>query len=72
MQEGEHHSLGVGEERVEDVLRLDLLMVPHGGLLVRLLQRHLGLDRQPVEVHPSPTILSSSSRVTVSPTSPRA
>ena len=37
MQEREDHPFGVGEQRVQDVLRLDLLVVPGRRLLVRLL-----------------------------------
>jgi hypothetical protein len=41
-------------------------MVARGRLLVRLLQRRLRLDRQPIEVHPSPPPFQSS-RVIVPP-----
>ena len=60
MQEREHHPLGVGEQRVQHVLRLDLLMVPSRRLLVRLLERRLRLDRQPVEFHPTLAFSKSS------------
>ena len=53
MQQREHDPLGIGEQRVQHVLGIDLLMVAGRGLLVRFLQRCLGLDRQPVEFHPT-------------------
>ena len=53
MQQREHDALGVGEERVQHVLGLDLLMVSGRGLLMRFLERRLRLDRQPVEFHPA-------------------
>ncbi len=60
MQEREHHTLGIGEQGVEHVLRLDLLMVPSRSLLVSLLKRRLRLDRQPVEFHPTLAFSKSS------------
>ncbi len=45
-------ALGIGEQREQHVLGLDRLVVARHGLLVRPLQRRLGLDRQLVEVHP--------------------
>jgi hypothetical protein len=41
MQEREHHTLGIGEQRVQHVLGLDLLVVPGRGLLMRFLECRL-------------------------------
>ena len=61
LQQREHDSVGVGEQREEQMLRLDRLVIAGDSLVVRLLQGALSLDRQLVQIHPSLT--SSKSRL---------
>ena len=63
VQQRVHDALGVGEQREEQVLGLDRLVVPRDRLLASALERRLRLHRQLVRIHLSFLIQS----VTVTP-----
>ena len=64
VQQREDDALRVGEQRVQHMIGFDLLVVSRRRLPVRLLERGLRLDGQPVEFH---TFLASSKPSRVMP-----